>query len=227
MKKKLAIVGAQEKTRGNAPWNDDSFDIWLFNEWANANWCQRWDAVLQLHKPKVYKGSNENDPMHWAWLQKEHEKPIYMQKVDPLVPDSVEYPYEAIRTHDLTYNGIEVENVKATASFAMALAIHLGYEEIHIYGIEMEHSSEYHSQQPNFAYWVGVANGKGIKVDLHCSKRLFDGPVYGYEGLPAENKLIAYKNGLNIQKAELEQQAENVSGAVLILSQLLEEGFND
>lgn len=224
MNKKLAIVGAHPDTREKVNWNDESQDIWLFNEWANQEWCKRWDAVLQLHWPSVYRSrDNEHDPGHWDWLRKDHglDKRIYMQRLDNDVPNSYPYPLPVIENTGLTFEGQEVYNAKATASFAIALAVHQGYEEIHVFGIEMEHSSEYHSQQPNFAYWVGYANGRGVKVDLHCSRRLFDGPLYGYEGLPSENKLLEFKKGMTAQKAELEKQNYMLDGAIMAMDQLI------
>ena len=221
--KKLAIVGAHEKTRANIPWSDENFDIWLFNEWAQADWCQRWDAVLQLHKPAVYRNS-PNNPAHWDWLQLDHgEKVIYMQDADPNVPNSVRYPLEAVRGLGLTYNGTPVVSAKATAAYALALAVHLGYSEIHIYGIEMEHSSEYHSQQPSFAFWVGVAVGAGVLVSLHCSRKLFDGPLYGYEGIPVETKMLNYVQGMRAQQEENHKQAAMLEGAIAILTQMMNE----
>lgn len=228
MRKKLAIVGAHPDTRSDAPWLDESFDIWLVNEWANTDWCKRWDALLQLHKPKYYRSpNNENDPNHWNWLQREHEgKIIYMQAADPLVPNSVAYPLEEVNAEllaGLTYKGMAVENYKSSVAYAIALAVYQGYEQIDLYGVEMEHISEYHSQQPNMSFWVGVAIGRGVKVDLHCTRRLFDGWSYGYEETPAERKYISLIAGMNMQLSEVERQQAQLQGAIAIVTQLMQE----
>ena len=225
--KKVAIVGAEDSTRDNAPWNDQSFDIWLFNEWANHDWCKRWDAVLQLHKPQIYQSSeNDKDPEHWMWLQKEHGHPIYMQKVDPGIPDSVEYPLEAINKEflsTLTYKGIQAKNFRSTMSFAVALALFQNYEHIEVYGAEMEHSSEYKSQRANFSFWVGVATGRKVPVDMRCCKGLFDGSVYGYEDVGYRDRLYEYIAGFIEQKAEAEKLVAMNDAAQQFARQLLKD----
>lgn len=223
--KTVAIVGAHPKTRDLVPWDDPRVDKWLFNEWANADWCQEWDAVIQLHKPRIYRDlENKNDPAHWIWLQQEHDKPIYMQSVDPDVPDSVEYPLKAINRRfmsNLTYNGAEVMNYQSTAAYAIALALHLNYERIQVYGIEMEHSSEYRSQQPNFAFWLGVASQHAV-VDMHCSQGLIDAELYGYEVGTENEKVHKYLYGMREQMAELERKQLILKGAMQLAEQLLE-----
>jgi hypothetical protein len=56
----------------------------------------------------------------------------------------------------------------------------LGYENIELYGVEMETDTEYRYQRDGVTFWLGVALGKGCKVTAHCS--IFDMPLYGYEG---------------------------------------------
>ena len=223
--KELAIVGAHDRTRDNAPWDNHDIDIWVFNEWANAEWCKRWDAVIQIHKPEVYQDmSNRKDPAHWIWLQQEHGKPIYMQDVDPDVPDSVAYPLDWINKEflsTLTFEGKEVKNYRATAAYALPLALYLGYKKIHIYGIEMEHSSEYKSQQSNFAFWVGVATGRQVPVELHCTPGLFNSELYGYEEGTENAKLYEYIDGIKTQLAQNERDGLMYAGALEFANQLL------
>lgn len=175
--KKLAIVGSGSNTRDSAPWDDLSFDIWVFNEAANMSWCKRWSAVFQMHREEIYTGFNTKDAHHWEWLQKPHGKPIYMQEVDPRVPDAVEFSIDA---------AIELQGedyFSATFAYMAAEAILQGYEQIHIYGIELSFS-EYQYQAECWRYWIGFMKGRlGAKnVVLHSGKNLFKAPRYGYEG---------------------------------------------
>jgi hypothetical protein len=175
--KKLAIVGSGANTRDAAPWDDLSFDIWVFNEAGSASWCKRWDAVFQMHKPDIYRGHNTKDPRHWEWLQQSHGKPIYMQEVDPLVPDCVTYPLEdAINLSGEKY-------LAATIAQAIALAVLRGYQYIRFDGIELSHS-EYEYQAECIRFWIGFLKGRLGKnnVDATCCKHLFEAPLYGYEG---------------------------------------------
>ena len=64
----------------------------------------------------------------------------------------------------------------------MALAIHLGYEEIWLYGSELTSGTEYAYQAINLAFWIGFAYGYGVDFHLECWQSEFEAPIYGYEG---------------------------------------------
>jgi hypothetical protein len=177
--KKLAIVGSGSNTRDKAPFDDPTFDIWVFNEAANSKWCKRFDAVFQMHRPEIYTGHNTKDPHHWEWLQTAHGKPVYMQEADPRVPDAVRFPIEdAIRVTGLDY-------FASTFAYMAALVILKDgeYEQVHIHGIELSHS-EYQYQAECWRFWIGVLKGKlgAENVVLHSGQSLFEAPRYGYEG---------------------------------------------
>lgn len=178
----LAIVGSHPATRDLAPFDDPAFEVWVFNEAPQADWVKRWDACFQIHKPEVYRSSNNvNNASHWAWLQQHHGKPIYMQAVDPDVPDSKLYPLDAIRCAlRLTP---ELEYFELSAAYAMALAIFLGYERVDIYGMELVSNTEYTYQASCWRSWIYFALGRGIDVRQHCNDGLFsNAKLYGYEG---------------------------------------------
>lgn len=181
--KTLAIVGSHPLTRDNAPWNDD-VDVWVFNEAANQAWCKRVSAVIQIHSPAVYKNpENRTDRGHWEWLQREHGYPVYMQSIDPLVPDSVEYPLEdVLRLCDnVKLFGNPIQYLTSSISYAIAQAILKGYEKLLIYGIEMSSDTEYAYQRDGTAFWLGLAIGKGIQVELYSGNQIFTQPLYGYD----------------------------------------------
>lgn len=179
--KKLAIVGSGPETREQAPFNDESWDIWIFNEAATSPWCKRWNAVFQMHKAELYKAHNTKDPKHWEWLQQSHGKPIYMQAVDPQVPDSVRYPLEdAIALSGEKY-------LSATVAMVCALAVLQGYEHVGFWGVELS-VTEYRYQAECLRYWVGFLKGRlgAEHVELHSfghrGQSLFTAPLYGYDG---------------------------------------------
>jgi len=194
--KKLAIVGTHPDTRANAPFSDASFDIWVFNEAAMANaqdtpddpskqWCRRWDVCFQMHKPEIYTSPhNMSNRNHWAWLQRNHgDKIIFMQDVDPLVPNSVRYPLEdALQLSGYRY-------FTSSISYAMALAILQGYDYIELYGSDLVSNTEYSYQADCLRSWIMFAKGRGIDVQMKCWPMAFVAPLYGYDGeiqLPAD-----------------------------------------
>lgn len=175
--KKLAIVGSHPDTRQNAPFDDASFDIWVMNEAPQSDWCKRWTASFQMHKPEIYTSpNNRSNAGHWDWLQQKRGIPVYMQDVDPLVPDSVRYPLEAAQElAGVTY-------FTSSFAYALALAILEDYEQIDIYGSDLVSNTEYSYQADCFRFWVGVASGHGIQVNMMCWPTAFVAPLYGYDG---------------------------------------------
>lgn len=180
MKDTVAIVGSHPKTRLEFDFTRTDADIWVFNE-ALSNpketWCPRADAVFQMHVPTIWRNPrNRNDPKHAEWLATQTETPVYMQEDYADVPGAVRYPLQEV-TADLNFNK---PYFTSSVAYAIALAAHKGYKRIEIYGVEMETNTEYLYQRDGVTFWIGVALGRGIEVEAHCS--IFDAPLYGYEG---------------------------------------------
>src|SRR5512139_875648 len=177
-RRSLAIVGSHSATRELAPYDDLSVEIWLFNESAmKPEVYRRWDALLQIHSPDVYS-SDQNwvNKDHWEWLQQNHGKRIFMQDVDPRVPNSVKYPLDGI------LGMIPYRYLRSSPAMALALAIYLGYKHIMLYGSELTSNTEYAYQATNYAFWIGFAHGRGIDLELHCWQSEFNQSIYGFEG---------------------------------------------
>src|SRR5512139_2166387 len=175
---KLAIVGTHPATREQGPYKDPEYDIWVFNEAPQADWCKRWDVDFQLHVPDVYMSAkNYSNPHHWPWLQENHPgKVIYMWEYDELVPNSRKYPLEEIIA---TVPGGERQLFHSSPVLALALGIYLGYKEIHIWGVELSSNTEYFRQLPGWMYWVGICDGMGIKLVMHSGEVHFQPLIYG------------------------------------------------
>jgi hypothetical protein len=174
--KQLAIVGSGPESRGLAPYNDETWDIWVFNEATLSDWCLRYTASFQMHKPNFYAAHNVKAPEYWGWLQERHDKPVYMQTHDARVPDCRVYPLEdAVALAGAKY-------LTSTVSQSIALAILQGYERVHIYGVQMS-GTEYQYQSECFRFWIGLLRGKlGTEnVKLYSGNQMFAGPLYGYD----------------------------------------------
>jgi hypothetical protein len=180
--RKVAIVGSHPATRELAPYDDPSWQIWLFNEAAQKpEIYRRWDAILQLHLPEVYSSPNNWVNLnHWEWLQQDHgpNKTIWMQKADPRVPNSREYPLDAVlhKIHPFKY-------LRSTPAMALGLAAFYGFDVVALYGSELTSNTEYGYQATNMAFWIGFLKGQGIEFDLECwHSEFLEQPIYGYEG---------------------------------------------
>lgn len=184
---------------------------------------KRVDLVVEIHKPELYK-NHPKDDKYWDWL-KGTKTPVVMQSPDPEVKSAALYPLSATLgfLDGIKIKGKDARPLNSSIVFAIALAILEGYKVIDIYGVEMSNSSEYRSQQPIFAFWVGFAAGRGIKLNINCTEGLFIQPLYGYEDMLNNEKIHGYINGLKEQQAELLRQSHMVDGAILFARQLLDE----
>lgn len=218
--KTVAIVGSHTATRGQAPFDDPDVDIWVFNEAAATGvrdihgvlhpWARRVTGVFQMHTPTIYRNpDNRSDPEHWRWLQMDHDYPIWMQEADPDVPASVRYPIENVLAliDNVSLHGAALHYLTSTIAMAIGLALSYGYSRIMLYGIEMSSETEYVYQRDCVAFWIGVAAGMNVQVELHCADEVFDRLVYGYESdidqHPAE--IETYANGLQEQVSALRE----------------------
>lgn len=209
--KKLAIVGSHEKTRTLAPYEDETFDIWVFNEAAQNSWCKRWTACFQMHKPDVYQNlANVNNRGHWDWLQQDHGKRvIWMQDYDEFVPNSRHYPLEDITDFLTPVQPIDGKAfLTSTVAMAIALALYEQYDYIEVYGVDLDSNTEYASQQNGWMYWAGVARALlGQNFVIKSGEHLFNTRLYGYEGeVQIERELFQKR----VERWEAEKaQAEN------------------
>jgi len=193
--KKVALVGFSTATRHQAPFEDESVEIWGCNEGYVLPFPRiaRW---FQLHNYQTFsRENNQNDLNHYAWLKSVTDFPIYMQRVYPNIPMSVQYPIDAI----VEYFGLPY--FSSTFAYMIALAIYEGYEWIGHYGFEMATDSEYFHQRPNAEYLIGWAKGKGIYVQSPVDGNLLRGRMYAYE-----DESIGFRQQLEFRKALLAGQ---------------------
>lgn len=219
---KLAIVGAETRTRENAPWNNQDYEILGISIWSHAAWMKRCDIVLEMHD--LDSLVNESDKEYWPWLQKT-DIPVYTTKIDKRINNNKEYPITDIQNmiKHVKSNGNASKVLNSSISQAIALGILYEYSVIDIYGVEMANSSEYHSQQPVFMFWVGFAAGRGIEINVNCTSKLFDKPIYGYEEQSNYDKIHDLINGMKQQYETVNQQKWMLDGAMQLARQLLEE----
>jgi len=183
-KKTVALVGAAWGSAPWAPFGEEGVEIWACNEMHSAPWMQeeyvtRW---WQIH-PK-WSFIRDNKHKHWEWLQKEHDCPIYMQRVFDDVPNSTPYPLQEIQKGLIHIVKGELPIRKLFSSsftYQMALALDDDFERIELYGIELLLDGEYGYQRETMAFWLGKADGMGVEVWMPKQCSLLVAPLYGYE----------------------------------------------
>src|SRR5260370_23643322 len=90
-------------------------------------------------------------------------------------PNSIRYPIEdAVRLAKRDY-------FMSSVSYMVALAIMEGFQEIHLFGINLAIGDEYFYEKPNAEWWLGLAQGMGIKINVPLASALLKQyKRYGY-----------------------------------------------
>lgn len=220
--KKVAIVGSAPQTRDNAPFGDKSYDIWSFADWICSAWLKRCDGLFEIHSPRNYM-NHPRTPEYWEMLQTA-EYPVWMYPVaDPRVPGAVEYPLEGVLSlvKGGKQNGEKFKPLNCSVAYAIGLAVFLEYDVIDVYGVELNTTSEYMHQKGHFAFWNGVALGRGIELNINCSDGLFIQPLYGYEEDMPTVIIGKYMEALSKQMQVSEKEKLMAQGALQLASKLM------
>lgn len=152
---KVVILGTDSSWK-KAPLEDPSWEVWGMNEfWVKwGQYATRWFEIHQL--PILYREGWQR----YKWLEK-CEIPVYMAKHYARIPSSIQYPMKQVSKGFL-------RQFSSTFSYEMALAIHEGFKTIGLYGIGLPNGTyrERFVELRGLLYWMGVAAGKGIKLEI-------------------------------------------------------------
>jgi len=226
-KKKVAILGTVAHY-ALAPFDDESFEIWGINDLYLSEGVKRWDRWFQLHHPGYYTGRGAGATYEeMLATYSKWDCPVYLFQKHPQIANSLAFPYEKLVKEFGDY-------FNNTISWIIAFAIHEGFKEIHIYGVDMSTHSEYGTQRPSCEYFLGLARGRGIKVYIPPESTLLKTRfLYGYE---AEQK-SAYEKQLQLRKqfaiakhddhAKEEENHQNMKnqymGAAMVVEEILKD----
>ena len=233
--KKLAIVGFAP-TRDQAPYHDETFDIWGLNDLHNQ--IPRWSRWFDIHTLEnidsdVTEGRvtaaarkcqiNEAviEKMGISGLSK-LTCPVYMQERTEAVPWSVRYPLTEMlqfwEQRGLTGARYFTNSISYMIAFALYEGVISGqqWERIDIYGVDMAIGDEYIAQRPSCEYWIGIAEGMGVKVfiptaaDLCKTNFLYAWEIkrqkaYEDKLIQIQKDAVARLNSFQAQRAELDK----------------------
>ncbi len=165
----------------NAPFDDESFEIWGCNTlWGDINWDLKGRADLwwEIHTLHTRHTAQKQ------WLARNRTMPVMMQKHHKDIPMSIKFPLDEV----VEYFGGR-RYFLCTFAYEVAYAIYMGYKEIHFYGVNMMYGDDY-IQKWNMEYWLGRAEQSGIKIVIPEDCDLLQSPkIYGYE---ADNTIGVY-----------------------------------
>jgi hypothetical protein len=234
---KCAIVGFASSSRDQAPYKDESFEIWSLNHAYNH--VPRWDRWYEIHPRAHFErdlmrdGLTQDGKRHIEWLAKEPAggRPIYCQDHYDDIPASVRWPREEINEwfrmngakEPLPHGFYAEDYFTSTPAQMLAHAIYLGFEEIHLYGIDMLQSEEYFYQRSGCEYYTAFARGRGIKVFIPPSSALCKANyTYGYSEPPTDiehlqpyvDYLQTKINESDLNKQKAVQAAQTIDGGL-------------
>lgn len=178
-KKKVAIVGFAPSWK-EAPFENEEFEIWTLNEFymmveqnpdmKEKTRVDRWFEIHSLERPP------KNKPEHLEFL-KNLTIPLYTLKDYDFLPNAVSFPFDGICEWFKLRGHIGYRYFTNSISWMLGFAITEGFEEIHIYGVDMamdkdaNGNDEYGFQKPSCEYFLGVAE-KYAKVYIPESSDL-------------------------------------------------------
>lgn len=202
--RKIALVGTAESGK-LAPFADKSYEIWGVSQ--RASYVTRADRWMELHRL-------DGEEPDWAnkWRDRIREfgtdiPEFWMMYPEPdLHHNVIAYPYDRIVARFGT------RFMQSTFSWMMAIAIDEMVPdgsvyppedcEIAIYGVDMEHGTEYSGQRQGFFHFIELARFLGIKVTRLASGGMsFEPlayPMWQDDPLQAKVTLRARKTNENI-----------------------------
>lgn len=242
--RKVAIIGYTPH-REKAPWNDGDCELWMLNDLylqvgpyiSKATDAEgvpvvhrrmRWFQLHAFDQPRAdgRLAPYSVDQFHLERLiEYSAAFPVYLKEARPEVPAGRPFPYAAV--YEAFAGKAGAKYFTNSISFFIAFAILEGFEEIHLYGVDMMTSAmpaggggaEYSYQRPSCEYWMGIAEGYGVKVVLpeECDLLKCAFP-YGDELGTAFRRKIEYELQ-NARKAK-QQHAGQQAQVQAILQQL-------
>lgn len=138
------------------------------------------DLAIQESRVEAQESSALAGMLQWM----PHHPLVYSSRAYARYPGVREYPLEWV------LNRVKVDHYfTGTVSYAVAFAIALGVESIHVYGADFHYENPVKREQGRACveFWLGVAEAKGITVHVPANTTLFDSRwggrdvLYGYD----------------------------------------------
>ena len=167
--RRIAMVGCAPSTRNDAPWNEESWELWSQSEAYQVPRVTRWHELQTIGILK------QNYPDYYDWLTK-LDKPIHMRQHYPEIPSSIPIQRDRFEAE------YPREFISSTLAWMLAEAIHqhsIGQiiEVIGLWGYDMAMDAEWASQRPGLIFLNWVARKHGITIYIPKGSDLAIGPM--------------------------------------------------
>ena len=124
-----------------------------------------------------------NAPHYLEWFGTEERMLDWARDEYVHVPNSRNYPIGAVMAlqHKVTRAGLPNRFLTNSIDFAIAHAILEERPRIEIYGVDLDTKTEYAYQRPGVSFWLGIAAGRGIEVELCYETPILRAKMYALE----------------------------------------------
>lgn len=127
---------------------------------ATDPWAPHFNLIFEIHAPFEWNPF-ELGPKRF----REMGGNFILQEADPEVPGSISYPLDEVTGLGRDYFG-------SSLAFMLGYAVLQNRPKIHVMGFEMQGQDGYAHQRHNAEYWIGVAEGRGISVEISEGSKL-------------------------------------------------------
>lgn len=212
---RFAIVGFCSPHRELCPYDDEDLTIAGLNR--GYVFMPKYHVWFEMHGPNIYRWPARRPEHHIEWLQA-FPGPIYMHVADPDIPNSIAYPLaevaaelgvgcERIMEDGSRQSLTEHPYFTSSISYQIALAIYEGYEQIELYGVDLNTGGEYAWQKPGVEWLLGVAMARGIRVVVPDNCALLKGPLYG-RGFLTKRGDVVTQHQYEVRLAEIREKTQ-------------------
>ena len=155
--KKIAIVCGSPSSEFLAPFEDESWEIWVLGNRLDRFKGKRVTRIFEIHDDIEKEGGDKY--AKWLVAQK---TPLVVGEKFPITGDNIkQFPFDkAEKLIGHTY-------LTSSSAYMMAMAILDGATHIGVYGVDMAvDDHEYFWQRPCMDGWIHFARGRGIEVTI-------------------------------------------------------------
>lgn len=212
--KELAILGTAP-SRSQAPFHNDSVTIWGVNGTLDCTDVERVDVVFELHPKRFWGIPQITERLNVSG------KPVVMQDHYDEIPRSQKFPRDEVYDKFYLPSMGKCLYVTNTITWMILKGILDGFTAISLYGVHMEHETEYSYQQPNVSWAAGLVQGMGLidprySISVAGDSTLFKARYeYGFEEPSDLMRMMAdredaLKHGMDAERNKMVEAKENM-----------------
>jgi hypothetical protein len=229
--KKVCLVGFCQGHRDLAPYTNPEFVVMGLNK--GYVFQPAFDVWFETHSKQIYTWEIRRPHKHVEWMKSIAPRPVFMHVADPEIPNSYALPLrelaedvglnlwrlfptrpEQFKDNDPHYRQdgaywLESQALQpyltSSIAYQLAFAIYERFEEIHLYGIDLNTGGEYAWQKAGVEYLIGLAAGRGIRVVIPDNCALLKGKLYGRGFLKPEGEAVS-KSQYEVRLAEVRKR---------------------